>query len=54
MDQTLLERVNPVFNTAKMTYHAFHYGVLDEKGIAGRVDLLIRGKLLPQLRMRSR
>lgn len=29
-----------------MTYHAFHYGVLDEQAMAVRVERLIRGKLL--------
>lgn len=33
-----------------MTYHAFHYGVLDEEAIAVRVNHLIRGQLLPALK----
>ena len=33
-----------------MTYHSFHYGVLDEEAIAGRVNRLIRGKLLPAIK----
>lgn len=32
-----------------MTYHSFHYSVLDEQAIAGRVERLIRGKLLPAI-----
>lgn len=32
-----------------MTYHSFHYGVLDDEGIAIRVDRLIRGQLLPAI-----
>lgn len=33
-----------------MTYHAFHFGVLDDEAIAVRVNHLIRGKLLPAIR----
>ena len=33
-----------------MTYHAFHYGVMDEKSIAIRVERLIRGRLLPAIK----
>lgn len=32
-----------------MTYHSFRYSVLDEQAIAGRVERLIRGKLLPAI-----
>ena len=33
-----------------MTYHAFHYGVLDDEAIAIRVNRLIRGQLLPAIK----
>ena len=33
-----------------MTYHAFHFGVLDDEAIAVRVNHLIRGKLLPAIK----
>lgn len=32
-----------------MTYHAFHFGVLDDEAIAIRVNRLIRGQLLPAI-----
>ena len=33
-----------------MTYHSFHHSVPDERGIAERVERLIRGKLLPAIK----
>ena len=33
-----------------MTYHAFHYGILDDEAIAIRVNHLIRGQLLPAIK----
>ena len=33
-----------------MTYHAFHFGVLDDEAIAIRVNHLIRGQLLPAIK----
>jgi len=33
-----------------MTYHSFHYGVLDEESIKIRVERLIRGRLLPAIK----
>jgi uncharacterized protein (TIGR02172 family) len=33
-----------------MTYHAFHYGVMDEETIRIRVERLIRGQLLPAIK----
>ena len=33
-----------------MTYHAFHYGELDEAAITGRVERLIRGRPLPAIK----
>ena len=33
-----------------MTYHAFHYSVLDDEAIAIRVNRLIRGQLLPAIK----
>ena len=32
-----------------MTYHSFHYGVMDEESIKARVERLIRGRLLPAI-----
>ena len=33
-----------------MTYHSFHYGVMDEESIKIRVERLIRGRLLPAIK----
>ena len=33
-----------------MTYHSFHYGVMDEESIKARVERLIRGRLLPAIK----
>jgi len=33
-----------------MTYHAFSHSVLDDEGIAVRVNHLIRGQLLPAIK----
>ena len=32
-----------------MTYHSFHYSVMDEESIKARVERLIRGRLLPAI-----
>ena len=33
-----------------MTYHSFHYGVMDEESIKIRVERVIRGRLLPAIK----